>query len=456
MNINRIIVLSVCLTSFASSFMSSSLNIAVNAIAADFSVSPELITYAVSAYVIAATAMLLPSSALANRLGYLRAYRLGAALSCAAALLVALSPSFVFLAAARGVQGAVNSIIFTTGTAVISDRLPAKARGAAIGLSTACIYAGLTLSPPLGGVLTDTLGWKSMFLISAVLYASGALISRAAPRDAPQSRGYPYIRMALAASGFALLLFGLDRITEGALFPLCAAAGAAVLCCYLWIEQKKAARPLLKISLVAQNRVLLWALCASFLNYLGTFAITLLLSMHLQLLSGMSAMSAGTVLILGPLLQCLVSPAAGKLTAKVSPHLIVCCGMAVSTAGIIVLATLTQDSPLWQILCGQGLTGLGFGFFSAPNTTIVMNSVDRSRFALVSALQAITRNAGMSVCMALVTGIFALGISAPSLTLEYLAQLQRCLSTAFTLAAGLGVLGVLSCFAGMRAAKKSA
>ena len=117
--------------------MSSSLNIAVDAIALNYAVRPELITYAISAYVIAVTAFLLPSSALANRIGYRKAYTLGALAASVAAVAAALCPNFYLFIAARCIQGAVNSVIFATATAVLSDNIEKQYHGSAIGLSVA-------------------------------------------------------------------------------------------------------------------------------------------------------------------------------------------------------------------------------------------------------------------------------------------------------------------------------
>jgi MFS family permease len=445
---------SVCLTSFSSSFMSSSLNIAVDAISRQFAVDPDLITYAISAYVISVTAFLLPSSALANRLGYRRTYTLGAAAAAGAAIAVALSPTFWFLVAARAVQGIVNSVIFATATAVLSDNIEKEKRGAAIGLSVAAVYAGLTLSPSLGGVLTDTLGWQSMFVISALVNLTAVFMSLRIKSDRPNTTYYPAFKMAVAAIGFALFLFSLERLSSGSgmLIPL--AAGALFVVWYFAMEQRSR-HPFMRITLLWENPVLGCALGASLCNYMATFAIALLLSMHLQLLRGFSAMEAGIFMIVEPGLQCLVSPFSGKLATKVSPNAIVATGMTLSTAGTLAFSQITALSPIWTLFLGQALCGIGFGLFSAPNTTIIMNSVDRTRFALVSALQSMTRNAGMSLCMALVSAVFAVMLVSPARTPAYLAELQDSLSISFLISTGLGAAGLCFCLMGLAASRRA-
>lgn len=445
---------SVCLTSFSSSFMSSSLNIAVDAISREFSVNPEYITYAISAYVISVTAFLLPSSALANRLGYRRTYTMGAAAAAFAAIAVALSPTFWILVAARAVQGCVNSVIFATATAVLSDNIPRERRGAAIGLSVASVYAGLTLSPSLGGMLTDTLGWRSMFLISASLNLIAVAMSLHIKADRPNTTYYPYFKMALACAGLVLFFYSLERLNAGMIMLAPLGAGVALIAWYFALEQRSK-HPFMRITLLWENPVLGCALGASLCNYMATFAIALLLSMHLQLLRGFSAMEAGLIMIIEPGLQCLVSPFSGKLATKVSPNAIVTAGMSLSTIGTFVFSRLTASSPMEVLFLGQALCGIGFGLFSAPNTTIVMNSVDRSRFALVSALQSMTRNAGMSLCMALVSAVFALTLAAPARSFKYLEELQGSLGISFMISTALGIAGLCFCLRGLASSRKA-
>ncbi|MGN0908107.1 MAG: MFS transporter [Succinivibrio sp.] len=443
------------MTSFSSSFMSSSLNIAVDAISLEFSVNPDLITYAISAYVISVTAFLLPSSALANRLGYRRTYTLGAFAAALAAIAVALSPSFWILVGARAVQGVVNSVIFATATAVLSDNTSRERRGAAIGLSVAAVYAGLTLSPSLGGVLTDTLGWRSMFLIAAALNLVAVAMSLRIRSDPPNTSYYPYFKMAVAATGLMIFFYSLERLDNGLYMLAPLACGIALIAWYFVFEQRSK-HPFMRITMLWENPVLGCALGASLCNYMATFAIALLLSLHLQLLRGFSAMEAGLIMIIEPGLQCLVSPFSGKLATRVSPNAIVIAGMSLSTIGTLVFSRLSATSPMAVLFAGQALCGIGFGLFSAPNTTIVMNSVDRSRFALVSALQSMTRNAGMSLCMAVVSAVFALSLTAHARSSAYLQELQGSLGISFLISTILGVAGLCFCLMGFSASRKAA
>lgn len=447
MNVKTALLISVCFTSFCSSFMSSTINIAVPAISATFTVPPEYVTWAVSAYVITITAFLLPATALANRFGYRRIYALGALTAGICALVVPLLPAFGLFIAGRAVQGLFNALIFCTATALLSDNITGPKRGGAIGIMLAAVYAGLTFSPSLGGILTDTLGWRSLFYITAAGCFTACVLIRKVPFDKANTNDLPLFRMTLCFVAAIIILCNLSQLLEHPAAKYLLAAGTIPALWYLVLEHR-AARPLLPLKLLCSNRILSFSLCASLLNYMATFVIALLLSLHLQLLTGMSASKAGLFLMLQPLLQCLLSPLAGRLSSKVSPHLIAIAGMLLSTAATAIFMLLESTTPLWIVLLGQALAGIGFGLFSAPNTSIIMGSVDRSKFALASGLQALSRNGGMSLSITMIMVILFLHIDATPDSTLYLYELNYAIAESFMFCTLLGAAGIVFCVLG--------
>lgn len=453
MNQNVILVLATCLTCFFGSFMSSSINVAIPAIAATYDIVPQLVPNAVSAYVITVTAFIFPSIALANRYGFRNIFAFGAGTSALAALLVPLAPSFTLFTIGRSLQGIFNASIFCTSMALLTYYAPKEKRGYYIGISVAAVYAGLTLSPTLGGLITDNLGWQCMFFLASLGNFLAFLLLLKIKKDPAVSSGYPYIRMLICTLSITAIFIGLAFITKSFLSSLLLLIGLILLAYYLMLE-KRSKRPLLPINLLLDNRVLIYSLLASLCNYMATFAIALLLSMHLQLISNLSASETGFILMLGPLCQCLLSPLAGKLVGKISPHTLVLSGMALSTIATLIYANLSLTTALIIINLAQILGGIGFGLFSSPNTTLVMSSVDKTKLALVNGLQAFSRNLGMALCMAVITLIIALFIKVSPQNPEYVIELNETICSCFIISTMIGVLGMLFCLLGAYHYKK--
>lgn len=444
MNPNIILVIAACITSFFSSFMSSSINVAIPAIANTYGIAPQLIPNAISAYVITVTAFIFPSIALANRFGFRNIFAFGAISSALTAFAVPFAPNFLLFTLGRALQGICNASIFCTSMALITYHVPKEKRGFYIGICIAAVYAGLTFSPTLGGLITDNLSWQYMFYITATgnLFAGFLLLK--IKKDPNVSTGYPLIRMTICTLSVSFIFIALAFITKGTIYSFILILGIILAIYYLYLE-KRSQRPLLPINLLLENKVLIYSLLASLCNYMATFAIALLLSMHLQLITNLSASQTGLILMIGPLCQCLLSPISGKLVGKLSPHTLVLSGVLLSTIATLIYTNLTLTTDLIVINIAQVIGGIGFGLFSSPNTTLIMSSVDKTKLALVNGLQAFSRNLGMASCMAVVTLIITLFIKVAPNDELYKVELNDTISICFLISTIVGVIGILFC-----------
>ena len=135
--------------------------------------------------------------------------------------------------------------------------------------------------------------------------------------------------------------------------------------------------PVLNVEFFRKNTVFAFSNLAAFINYLATAAIGFLLSLYLQYVNGFSPEHAGLILITQPVIMVITSPIAGNLSDRIEPRMLASFGMALSTAGLILMTFLGSSPNLVIIFIGLSIFGLGFGLFSSPNTNAVMSSVDR-------------------------------------------------------------------------------
>ena len=168
MNQKSILVAAACLSSFFAAFMSNSLNVAIPAISHTYGISPQSVPLAISVYVITVTAFIFPSIALANRFGFRNIFAFGSLTSAIASFLTPIGPTFLYFFGLKITSGIFNATIFCTSMALLTYHIEKEKRGYYIGLNIAAVYAGLSLSPTLGGVITDTIGWSFMFYLTAL------------------------------------------------------------------------------------------------------------------------------------------------------------------------------------------------------------------------------------------------------------------------------------------------
>jgi MFS family permease len=151
-------LITVSITSFMGTFLISSINIALPAIEASFSLDAVSLSWIITAFLVATGMFLLPVGKLGDVSGNVKLFKLGLILFTLASLACAVSPSGTWLIVARFVQGIGSAFTSTTGQAILVANFPARNRGQVIGISVSSVYAGLATGPFIGGFLTQLLG----------------------------------------------------------------------------------------------------------------------------------------------------------------------------------------------------------------------------------------------------------------------------------------------------------
>jgi EmrB/QacA subfamily drug resistance transporter len=441
----RLVLAVTTLASFLTPFMGSSVNVALPAIGREFGLGALGLSWVATSYLLAAAMLLVPFGKVADLRGRTPVFLGGMALYTAASLLCAVAGSAGQLVAARVLQGAGGAMVFGTSVAILTAGFPPSQRGRVLGINVAAVYLGLSLGPSVGGLLTEHLGWRSVFVVNV---AAGTLTSVVAafnlPRDArpPSATPFDWAGAVLYSVGLAGVVSGFSRL-PGWPGAVLLAGGAAALALFVRRE-RSIADPVLDIRLFSRNRVFAFSNLAALINYAATYAVGFLLSLYLQNVRGLGAQAAGLLLVAQPLVQAAVSPFAGRLSDRVAPRTLASAGMAVIVVGLAFLAFLDAGTGMAWVAGMLAVLGVGFGLFSSPNTSAVMGSVDRQQYGVASATLATVRMTGQAFSMGIAMLVFALaagsGASGPGL---FLAGVRAC----FAVFAALCVGGVLASLA---------
>lgn len=449
MNYSAQLLTAICITSFMSPFMGASLNIAVPYISEEYGVAPQIVPYLISAFMICSTSFLLPCSAIANRFGYHRVYSIGSLLAAIFTVCVTLGPTFESMIAARGLQGMAFALVFCTSMALLFDNIPKEKRGMAVALSVASVYSGLSLAPFISGIITQYLNWRVMFYFSAASQVLSYILIQRVPKDQANATFLPYAKMLMSFAAIFMILLSLSYFRQSDIFRYILAAGVLLLVLFL-VYESRTEHNIFPVKIILANRVFNFALGASTFNYMATFSIALLLSLHLQLVVSKSASFTGVFLVIQPVFMTIFTLIAGKIMGRISSHFITAIGMLLTTGALFLMSTIEAHTTLWHITLMQILAGIGFGLFSATNTSIVMESVERTLYALASGMQSLARNLGMALGIAIMTTILNHYIESPAGTTLYLYELSWTISLAFTLSGAVCVLGIICCVAGYK------
>jgi len=403
-----ILLLATTLSSFLTPFMGSAVNVALPFMAKELSMTALSVSWVASSFILAAAITLVPLGRLADMYGRKKIFLYGAIIFTAASLLCAWSPTQTFLIAVRVIQGIGGTMIFSTGTAMLVSAYPAGDRGKILGINIAAVYIGLTIGPFIGGLLTEHLGWRYIFLFTAILGIIIILIVVAMIKEewsGTRGEGFDFVGSVLYAIALFAIMYGVSLLPSWRAGLL---IGLGVLCLGFFIlQQLKRPSPLLDIRLFLDNKVFAFSNLAALINYCATFAVTFLLSLYLQHIKMLTPSQTGIVLVAAPFVQALFSPLAGRLSDRFEPQIIASIGMALNVIGLIPLIFISNDTSIHYIVFCLILLGLGFALFSSPNVNATMSAVENKFYGIASATLGTMRLTGQMFSMGITMLVFA-------------------------------------------------
>jgi len=426
------------IASFLVPFMTSSITVALPAIGSAYSMNVITLGWVSTAYMLASASLLVPFGKIADMYGRRRIFVLGVFVFTVGSALSAVSVSGPMLLISRAVQGVGGAAQFSTAIAILTSAYLGAERGRVLGINTASVYLGLSLGPVLGGVITETMGWQSIFTISSALSVIVFIVTlwrlKGETVEAKREK-FDLPGSGIYAVALVLIMYGVSLLPAGNSIWLIG-GGAVAAGLFVWWETKSGT-PMLDLHMFRRNRAFTFSNLAALVNYSGTWAVAFLMSLYLQYVRGLDPEAAGLVLISSPAVQAILSPLAGRLSDRMEPRLLASAGMAMTGAAIGMLAFITATTSEVYIIVCLVMLGFGFALFSSPNTNAVMSSADHSHYGIASATLATMRQMGMMVSMGIVWIVFGLVIGRVEITPEYYPALVKSVRLAFLISAGL-------------------
>ncbi len=443
------------ITSLVITFMMSAVNVAAPVIGKEFEMEAVLLGWVVTAMTLPQAAILLPAGRLADIYGRKKIFIYGMVLFTVSSFLCAIANSGVLLVAFRVLQGISAGMVFGISTAIVTSIFPSDERGRALGINMAASFIGLTAGPFLGGVLTQHLGWRSIFYISAVLFLMAVfLILWKLKGEWAEAKGSKFDRIGsiVFIVSIVVLLYGFTEIPSvpGIILTIVGILGIVL---FVRLEVKKES-PVLNIGLFRKNRVFVFSNLAMLIKYCAAFAISFLMSVFLQYIKGYTPQIAGLVLVTISVVIVIFSPIAGRLSDKYEPRKVAALGMALSFVAVSLLVFLNDETPLWYIISALVLSGLGVAFFSSPNTNAIMGSVDRQFFGVAAGTQGTMRSTGMMMSMGIVMILFSINIGDAGITPEKYPAFLTSMRVSYVIFAVLCFCGIFAQLAGNKSIVK--
>jgi EmrB/QacA subfamily drug resistance transporter len=437
------VLLVATMASFLFPFMGSTVNIALPALGKELSLDAVMLGWIATAYLLSSATFLVPFGRIADIYGRKKIFTCGIVIFTLSSLFSGMANSAIMLISCRVFQGVGGAMLAGTAVALLTTVFPANERGKVLGINVAATYIGLSLGPVLGGVLTQHLGWGSIFFLSALLGLAviGVVLWKLKGEwTGAKGERFDFAGSVIYTLGLVALVYGFTLLPAMSGVWLIVGGIVGLSAFVRWEIRTRS--PVLDISLFRNSKAFTFSNVAALINYSATYAVSFLISLYLQYLKGFNPESAGLILVAMPAMQAIFSPLAGRLSDRIEPRLIASAGMVLTTIGLIIFVFLNAQTSLELIIGNLILMGFGFALFSSPNTNAVMSSAPKTAYGVASATLATMRQVGMVLSMGIAMLMFTLYIGRVQITPEYYSLFQQSMKTAF-------IIFAILCFGGI-------
>lgn len=390
---------------------------------------------------------------LGDRIGRRRLMMIGAACFAMASVIAAFSTSANMLIAARAALGMAGATLMPSTLALISNLfLQPRQRALAIGVWATMLALGMAAGPVVGGVLLAHYWWGAAFLIAVPIVA---LLLVAAPILLPEYRtpqagrlDMPSVVLSLAALLpiiFGIKQFARDGLGAAAMLPI--AAGGVFMVVFVR-RQRRLANPLIDLDLFTRRGFNI-ALGILLVGLAGVGGTLLLVSQYLQLVVGLSPLSAGLCLMPPAVAMLATGIGAPLLARRIRPENLIGVALLLSAVGYLMLGRLDGDTGgISWVIASFSLVYLGLGTLIALGTELVVGAAPVEKAGSASALSEMVQELGLAVGIAtlgsLASTVYRLRITAqlpsglpPDVRGEVADSLTGAISEAHALPTGL-------------------
>ncbi len=411
----RMLVLAICCMSLLIVGMDNTIvNVALPSIRTDLGASVEGLQWTIDGYTLVLASLLILAGSSADRLGRRRTFQTGLVLFTLGSLLCSIAPGLGWLIAFRMVQAVGGSMLNPVAMSIITNVFTEpRERARAIGVWGGVVGISLGVGPIVGGLLTETVGWRAIFWINVPIgRAAVVLAALFVPESrAPRPRrvdpiGQLLVLVLLASVTYAIInapRAGWASVETGGLFLLAAASLLGL----LYYEPRRV-DPLIELRFfrsVPFSAATVIAVCA-----FGAFSgFLFLITLYLQDVRQLSALHAGLFLLPMAVVTSLLAPISGRIVGARGPRLPLFIAGVSMCAGGLALTGLGRTTGYGWLITSFVLFAIGFGMVNAPVTNTAVSGMPRTQAGVAAAVASTSRQVGAALGVAIIGSVINTG-----------------------------------------------
>ncbi|OKH67462.1 major facilitator transporter [Mycobacterium sp. SWH-M1] len=401
-----IVLVSCCLSLLIVSMDATIVNVAIPAIRTDLSASPSQMQWVLDVYTLVLASLLMLSGATGDRFGRRRVFQIGLTLFALGSLACSLAPTIDALIAARFLQGIGGSMMNPVALSIISQIfVKPQERARALGIWGGVTGISMAAGPIVGGLLIETVGWRSVFWINLPICAAALVLTAIfvpETKSATMRSVDPVGQLLAVVTLFGVVYTLIEGPVLGWTHPRVvgiAVIAVVALAAFLRFESRRE-DPFLDLRFF-RSIPFSSATISAISAFSAWGAFLFMMSLYLQGERGFSAMHTGLIYLPIAIGALIFSPLSGRLVGRYGarPSLVIAGTMIVAAA--MMLTFLTASTPVWWMLIVFAVFGIGFAMVNAPITNAAVGGMPLDRAGAASAVTSTSRQVGVSIGVAL-------------------------------------------------------
>jgi EmrB/QacA subfamily drug resistance transporter len=416
-------------------------SVALPSIQRDLQASLPDLQWVSAAYALVLAVLLLPAATLGDRVGRRRLFLVGMVIFTGGSLACALATTAQGLVLFRALQGVGGAVLFATATPLLRAEFSGAALARALGAFGATLGGASAVGPLVGGVLTDTLGWRAIFFVNLPIGVAAFAVGVARLRESRDPAGgrADWVGTALIIVALTSLMFALIRgnalgWASPAIVTLFATAAVAF-AAFVIYELHIAAAPMADLHLFQRRSFAATGFVAFAISATVIGTVTYL-SLYMQNTLGYSPVQSGLRFLPLFLVSFAVAFLTGRLLGKVAMRVLLGVAMTAAAVGLASMAHLTASSTWVVLLPGFILAGIGLGVTSTGLASAALSAVEPAHAGMAAGLVNTLRQVGTATGVAVFGAVYASRVT--TATLHQLAGLPAPPGVVHRLAAAVG------------------
>lgn len=411
MNIRKrtFIMFNLIVTCIASSFLQTALTTALPPIINDLNISVSEGQWLTSGYSLAMGIMMPLTAFLITRCRTKKLYVSAIGIFLAGLIVCIFAADFWTMMLGRILQACSNGITTSMAQVVLLTIYPPEKRGTVMGWYGLSVGAAPVIAPTIAGVLVDTLGWRTIFLIAFIILAVSFIMALIVFDNVLETHiktfdVYSFVLSALAFGGITLGIGNLSAagISEAmTICPLAVGIAAGVLFTHRQLNIKE---PFLNLSILKVHEYRL-SVIGSMMLYFVMMGSSVIMPLYVQSILGRSATISGLVTLPGSLAMAVISPLAGKIYDKFGMKRLSIAGILMMIVSTFGMSFITENTNLLFAAILNVIRSISIGCLMMPFVTFGISSMKSENTAHGTALLTSLRTIAGAIGTAVFVGI---------------------------------------------------